>query len=235
MIKKHIPNTITCLNAFSGCLAIVAAMGGDYRLSALFVALAALFDFLDGFAARLLHVVSPTGKELDSLADTISFSLAPSFVLFHFLSHSVAFCSEGSLWNVVLPYSAFLLAVFSILRLAKFNLDERQTSSFIGLATPADAIFWIFLLGWYGDTLSSVNGCWFLPLIAFFSFLMVSELPMFSLKFKSLRFSEHWVQWVFLAGCLVLLLTLGWGGLAFAILWYIWLSVGVRLFKHSAS
>jgi len=220
MIKKHIPNTITCLNAFSGCIAITEAMQGDYRMAALFVALAALFDFFDGFAARLLHVVSPIGKELDSLADTISFGLAPSFVLFHFLSDTVTCCR-------FVPYLAFLIAVFSIVRLAKFNLDERQTSSFIGLATPADAIFWIFLIGWYGESVKGLSPWLFVAAIVLFSWLMVSELPMFSLKFKSFRFAENKVRFLFLAGSLALVILFGWGGMAFAIVWYLILSVAV--------
>ena len=144
MIKKHIPNTITCLNLISGCIATYWAFQGIYELALLFIVIGAVFDFFDGMVARLLHVSSPIGKELDSLADDITFGFAPSAIVFDFLCkfHTHLF---------FIPYLAFIMAAFSALRLAKFNLDERQALGFIGLPTPANALFWgalIYRLQW---------------------------------------------------------------------------------------
>ncbi|MDR1698827.1 MAG: CDP-diacylglycerol--serine O-phosphatidyltransferase, partial [Prevotellaceae bacterium] len=135
-IIKQIPNTITCLNLLAGCMACVVAFYGEYGLAAYVIALAAVFDFADGFAARFLNAYSPLGKELDSLADMVSFGLAPAIMLFSFLAQH----------DFLLALVAFLLTIFSALRLAKFNIDKRQTDSFIGLPTPANAFFWAFLL-----------------------------------------------------------------------------------------
>lgn len=193
---KHVPNTITCLNLFSGCISCVMAFEGQYFLSALFVLLAAVFDFLDGMFARLLSAYSNIGKELDSLADVVSFGLAPGMVLFNWLNQSAG--------NEYLSYIAFLIPVFSALRLAKFNVDERQSTSFIGLPTPANAIFFVSLLavvdpsvpmpGWVNLSFLSaiVGNQWVLiGLIVLFSYLLVCELPMFSLKFKNLSWNDN--------------------------------------------
>ena len=143
MIKKHIPNTITCLNLISGCIATYWAFQGDYRMALLFIIIGAVFDFFDGMVARLLHVSSPIGKELDSLADDITFGFAPSAIIFSYLNE---FCAAANstlcTLHSILPFVAFIMAAFSALRLAKFNLDERQALGFIGLPTPANALFW---------------------------------------------------------------------------------------------
>lgn len=203
-ITKHIPNAITCLNLLSGCLAAVAALYFRFEISAYLILLAAVFDFFDGFAARLLKAYSPLGKELDSLADVVSFGLAPGFILFAFLSQNI-----GIYWAM----SAFLIPIFSALRLAKFNIDERQTSSFLGLPTPANAIFWAFLL--YGiasySSFLSANQLLFAKIIAFaviplFSFLLVAEIPMFSFKFKNFSWQTNKLRFVFLACSCVLFL-----------------------------
>ena len=139
MIKKHIPNAITSLNLFSGCIAVVSAIEGDLTAAFLFIILSAVFDFFDGFAARKLGVASPIGKDLDSLADDISFGLAPAAIVSSLLKE----CDypEAMLdWAFVIPYIPYVIAVFSALRLAKFNNDERQHVSFIGMPTPANAI-----------------------------------------------------------------------------------------------
>lgn len=136
-MKKHIPNTLTSLNLFSGSIATVMAFQGEYTWVVVWVIIAALFDFSDGFAARLLKAYSPIGKELDSLADMVSFGLAPSIAAFRFLSDNTIRISQNPIIVEYLPYMAFLLAIFSALRLAKFNVDERQSESFIGLNTPA--------------------------------------------------------------------------------------------------
>ena len=131
----NIPNIITCLNLISGCIATYWAFQGDYRMALLFIVIGAVFDFFDGMVARLLHISSPIGKELDSLADDITFGFAPSAIIFSFLSPLTSNLSP------LTPYLAFILAAFSALRLAKFNLDERQALGFIGLPTPANALF----------------------------------------------------------------------------------------------
>ena len=141
MLKKHIPNTITCCNLISGCIATYFAFQGDYRTALLFIIIGAVFDFFDGMVARLLHVSSPIGKELDSLADDITFGFAPAAIIFSYLSALTA----NSQWPIA--FLAFIMAAFSALRLAKFNLDERQALGFIGLPTPANALFWGALIG----------------------------------------------------------------------------------------
>ena len=135
-IKKHIPNTITCCNLISGCIAIAFAFSGNIELSFTWIIIGAIFDFFDGMSARLLNVSSPIGKELDSLADVITFGVAPSTILFSKLS-IMAYPPMFDSLRFVLPFAAYIMAAFSALRLAKFNLDERQTLGFIGLPTPA--------------------------------------------------------------------------------------------------
>lgn len=147
MVKKHIPNSITCLNLISGCIATYWAFQGDAQLALLFIVIGAVFDFFDGMVARLLHVSSPIGKELDSLADDITFGFAPSAIVFNFLVPLTTHLSP------IIPYLAFIMAAFSALRLAKFNLDERQALGFIGLPTPANALFWGSLLVGLGKRL----------------------------------------------------------------------------------
>ena len=144
----NIPNIITCCNLMSGCTAIVLALNGNPTMALLWIVLGALFDFFDGMSARLLGVSSPVGKELDSLADVVTFGIAPSSIIFSFLSG----IHHHFVW---LPFIAFIMAAFSALRLAKFNLDERQTTSFIGLPTPANALFWGALIVGAGDWLES--------------------------------------------------------------------------------
>jgi CDP-diacylglycerol--serine O-phosphatidyltransferase len=232
-IKNHVPNAITCLNLFSGCIAVVMAFRGLFFYALLFVILAAVFDFFDGFAARLLHASSPIGKELDSLADMVSFGVAPSVVVFTQLSWL-----DGA--GKFLPFGAFLIAVFSALRLAKFNVDDRQTTSFIGLATPANALFFMGLFA-IVDPLTPVasylephrgliHPILFQPavvmlLVVFFSCLLVSEIPMFSLKFKSFRWEDNRVRFIFLGLSLILLVTLQFVALSFIILLYLLSSV----------
>jgi len=225
-ITRHIPNTVTCCNLFSGCLAIVWAYQGNYQVALGFILLGAVFDFFDGMLARALQAYSPLGKELDSLADDITFGVAPSMIVFSlFKEVSVpAFLSPVAGY---LPYAAFLIAVFSALRLAKFNIDTRQTSSFIGVPTPANALFWGALVVGAHDFLASdfFNACYLLLLVGFTSWLLVAEIPMFSLKFKNLSWRDNKVQFVFLLGCVPLVLFLGIAGLAAIIIWYALLSL----------
>ncbi len=223
MIKKHIPNFITSLNLFAGCIAIYYGFRGNYELVLLFVLLAAAFDFADGMAARLLHAYSPMGKELDSLADVVSFGVAPGVLVLSMLSQSG------------LPYwmgfTGFIIPVFSALRLAKFNIDERQASSFIGLPTPANALFWVGL-GYSFSEILIVNSWYILAFTLIFSGLLVSELPMFSLKFKNLKWKDNQIQYIFLIISLLLIAIFGTKALALIIAWYIVFSVILLVFNR---
>lgn len=225
-MRRHIPNTITCCNLLSGCVAATYAFEGVYTIAFVCIILGAVFDFFDGLTARALKVSSPIGKELDSLADVVTFGLAPASMVFNWLRE----CADAHLHMLpafVVPFLAFLLVAFSALRLAKFNVDERQTSSFIGLPTPANALFWgALVLGSHDKIVSSPFG-WMLvvALVLLFSWLLVSEIPMFSLKFKSLAWAPNRIAYIFLLVSLVLLIFLGLNGLSAVIGWYIVLSV----------
>ena len=219
-MKKHIPNTITCLNLISGCIATYFAFDSDYKMALLFIVIGAVFDFFDGMTARLLHVSSPIGKELDSLADDITFGFAPSAMVFSFL------CSFHIHFPLI-PFLAFIMAAFSALRLAKFNLDERQAMGFIGLPTPANALFWGALIVGSGDWLSSLPyAVWIiLAMVLFCSYLLVSKVPMFALKFKTWGWQGNEIKYVFLLTCIPLLILMGISGLAAIIAWYVLLSI----------
>ena len=226
-ITKHIPNTITCLNLFSGCICCVMAFWHLYDYALLCIVLSAIFDFFDGLAARALNAHSFIGKDIDSLADDISFGLAPSVIIFSFLDDYVI---EDGGWMDYVPFIAFLIAVFSALRLAKFNNDSRQVSSFFGLPVPANALFWgASVVGFYNWMLSLP--LWVLIIAILLScWLLVSEVPMFSLKFKNLSWGDNKIRFVFLAVCIALLF-LGIPGIALIILWYIALSIAVWVYN----
>lgn len=196
-IKQHIPNAITSCNLMCGCLAVFLACSGSLRWSIFCVFLGALFDFFDGMVARLLHVSSPIGKELDSLADLITFGVAPMMFVFQYLLSELAISTAPAL----------LIAVFSALRLAKFNLDERQTTGFIGLPTPANALFWIGLIGTPTRNLLSTLPVWVVYLlIALFCYLMVAEIPMIALKFKDLTWKNNKFRYILVGGSVIILL-----------------------------
>ena len=222
-MKKHIPNTITCCNLISGCIATWFAFQSDYRMALLFIVIGAVFDFFDGMSARLLHVSSNIGKELDSLADDITFGFAPSAIVFSYL------CSFH-IHLIILPFLAFLMAAFSALRLAKFNLDERQALGFIGLPTPANALFWGSLIvglhqsGFFFEGLE-----WVILAGVFIScYLLVAEIPMFALKFKHWGWKGNEIKYIFILSCVPILLLLGIIGLAVIIAWYVILSVATN-------
>ena len=225
-MRRHIPNTITCCNLLSGCVAATYAFEGIYTIAFVCIIMGAVFDFFDGLTARALKVSSPIGKELDSLADVVTFGFAPAAMVFRWLRE----CSDAHLDRLVafvVPFLAFLLVAFSALRLAKFNVDERQTTSFIGLPTPANALFWgALVLGSHDEMVASPFG-WVLivALVLLFSWLLVAEIPMFSLKFKSLAWKPNRIAYIFLLVSLVLLICLGLNGLSAVIGWYIILSV----------
>ena len=221
-MKKHIPNTITCLNLFTGCIAVWLGFQGNYTGAMFAILISGVFDFLDGLAARALKAYSPLGKELDSLADVVSFGVAPGAIVFSLLSVSEV--------NEYVRFAAFLIPVFSALRLAIFNLDERQTSSFIGLPVPANAIFWAGLAFSFSGLLIA-NPYLLVALIVLFSLLLVANLPMFSLKVKGFSWRENSIQYIFLIGCVALLVAFRLNAFAFVISWYITLSIGLFLFK----
>ena len=232
MLKKHIPNTITCLNLISGCIATYWAFCGIYYMALLFIVIGAVFDFFDGMVARLLHVSSPIGKELDSLADCITFGFAPSAIVFTFLSSLTSHLSPlTSHLSPLLPFLAFIMAAFSALRLAKFNLDERQTLGFIGLPTPANALFWGSLIVGQGDLIGQFSYApWLILLGTFVScWLLVSEIPMFALKFKHWGWKGNDVKYIFLITCIPILLLMNVSGIAIIIAWYVVLSVFTNL------
>lgn len=221
-IKKHIPNSITCCNLIAGCIATYWAFSGAWDVALLFIVIGAVFDFFDGMSARLLGVSSPIGKELDSLADDITFGFAPSAILFDFLMSG-----SEHLPCQYLPYVAFVMAAFSALRLAKFNLDERQAMGFIGLPTPANALFWGALIVGMGEWLAASPYGYYAVLAGLFvsSYLLVAEIPMFALKFKHWGWKGNEIKYVFVLTSLLLLAFLGISGLSAVIAWYIILSV----------
>ena len=228
-IKKHIPNTITCCNLISGCVAIAYAFSGNVELSFTWIIIGAVFDFFDGMSARLLNVSSPIGKELDSLADIVTFGVAPSTILFSELS-VMSYPAILEPLRSILPFMAYIMAAFSALRLAKFNLDERQALGFIGLPTPANALFWGSLIIGAGKWLEAT------PFMVFFllggilisSWLMVSEIPMFALKFKEWGWKGNQVKYIFLLTCIPLLAIFGLTGLAIIIAWYVIISYIIK-------
>lgn len=206
-MKKNIPNIITCCNLVSGCIAIMCAFYGNVDYAFLFIILGAIFDFFDGMTARLLGVSSNIGKELDSLADVVTFGVAPSAIVFWLLCVAeYPEVIEPS--RDFVPVLAFVIAAFSALRLAKFNLDTRQTTSFIGLPTPANALFWGALIAGYNNEL--LDSQFTMPLtiigIGLCSWLLVSEVPMFALKFKHWGFKGNEIKYIFVALAAILIM-----------------------------
>jgi len=212
-VKKHIPNTLTCFNLFSGCVGILFVLKGEFLLAFYCVLASGVFDFFDGMVARLLHVKSDIGRELDSLADVISFGFLPGAVLYKLL--------EMSTGHTYLPYLGFIVTAFSALRLAKFNIDERQTSEFIGLNTPMNTFF-IMSLPFIGVAYPTwVYQPWvLLTIVAVVSFLLVSEIRLFSMKLSSLEWGENKFKYIFLFISIVLLFSLRFLALPFILLTY---------------
>lgn len=191
-ITRHIPNTITSMNLLSGCFATLYAINGNFKLAFICIIASAVFDFFDGFAARLLKAYSPMGKELDSLADMVSFGVAPAMILYRFQAEA----------NFLI-YLPLLIAVFSGLRLAKFNIDERQSENFIGLATPSCALICgslIYAAETYPQLTAFLTAnSYIVPMVALvLCYLLVCEIPMFSFKFKSLKWADNKARFSFL-------------------------------------
>lgn len=228
-IKRHIPNTITCCNLVSGCIATFFAFAGAMDAALSFIIIGAVFDFFDGMAARLLGVSSPVGKELDSLADNITFGMAPAAMVFSEISVMEYPLSMEPL-REVLPFFAFVIAAFSALRLAKFNLDDRQGISFIGLPTPANALFWGALLVGGGKWMESSQWMFFAVLagICLTSWLLISDIPMFALKFKQWGWKGNEVKYIFILTCIPLLLLFHITAFAMITAWYVLLSVYIN-------
>ena len=215
-IKSHIPNLITSINLLAGCISIALAFQDRIMLAAIFIFIAGVLDFFDGVAARLLNAYSEIGKMLDSLADVVSFGVAPSIILFNLLNISIhpgitGFNFDSINWiEYLIPLTAFLIAIFSAIRLAKFTIDDRQTSSFIGMPTPANA-FLIASLPFILNDNSLMQGLLLkiyvlIPLIFVLSFLLVSEIPMISLKFKNLNYHENKSRFLLIILSLILII-----------------------------
>lgn len=243
-MKRHIPNLITLLNVFCGCVASVFAVLNQLELAAFFVFLGIIFDFFDGFAARILDVKSELGLQLDSLADMITSGLVPGIVMFQLLAMSMSggwnvdFSSEFSgsmVWSGIkmslLPFIGFLITMASAYRLAKFNIDENQTASFIGLPTPANALLILslplILLYQNNDFLNSIIlNQWFLIAITIVSaFLLNSKIELFALKFKNWSFQDNALRYIFIIVSLVLLITLKFLAVPVIIMFYILSSI----------
>jgi len=212
-MKKHIPNTITCLNLFSGCIAVLFALDGAYLYMFYCVIASGVFDFFDGMLARALHVKSTIGKELDSLADMVSFGFLPGAVFFMLLQSATP--------SPYIPYLGFVVTVFSALRLAKFNVDERQTHDFIGLNTPMNTFLVVSLPFIAADTSFSFTLATLLPLIAVLSYLLVSEIRLFSMKLSSLAWQDNKFKYIFLLLAASLLIVLKFSAFPFILIAYI--------------
>lgn len=207
---KNIPNTITCCNLISGCIATSYALENNPWMAVVWIIIGAAFDFFDGMSARLLKVSSAIGKELDSLADDITFGIAPAAIVFSELLviDYPAFLEPA---RSILPYFAFTIAAFSALRLAKFNLDTRQTTSFIGMPTPANALFWGSLIATMHTYLNSSPYMLYimLALIILCNWLMISEIPMFALKFKHWGWKDNELRYSFIIFSIALIVRCG--------------------------
>ncbi|SHJ27919.1 CDP-alcohol phosphatidyltransferase family protein [Pseudozobellia thermophila] len=247
-MRKFIPNLITLLNVFCGCIATVFAVSNQLELAAVFVFLGIFFDFFDGLAARLLGVQSELGVQLDSLADMITSGLVPGIVMFQLLGMSMTggwnadslTQSIPSAWGFsgsfgALPFFGFLITLASAYRLAKFNIDENQVSSFIGLPTPANTLLILslplILFNQNNDVLNAIilNQWFLIGLTLLSAYLLNAKIALFALKFKNWGFKDNAVRYVFIIVSLVLLTTLGYLAVPFIIAFYVLLSLGVNL------
>lgn len=259
-LKRNIPNALTLGNLLCGCVAITRVFANDLQGAAYLVGLALVFDFFDGFAARLLKVSSPIGKDLDSLADMVTFGVVPGLVMYQLMQFVLRAVVDGPAdagWTIYPPltalndreaitrltplsYLAFLIPVFSCIRLAKFNNDTRQSDSFIGLPTPANAMVICSLPLIMNQTPAFffwINIYSLAAIAVLFSLLLVAELPLFALKFKGFSWSDsqNRLRFVFLGLAVLLLLLLQVAALPLIILLYILLSIVNNLFirkKH---
>lgn len=237
-IKKHIPNIITLLNLFCGCVALVFASDKNFEMAFYLVCLGIFLDFFDGFFARLFKVSSPLGLQLDSLADMVTSGVVPGFVMFLLLSNGQHEITS----NFFFPYLGFIITMGSCYRLANFNIDERQTDSFIGLPTPANTLFIMSLplVLMYSDSLfllEILTSQWVLLGITLFSaYILNAEIPLFSLKIKTVDFNANTLQLVFLLLSLLMLIFFQYLGIPLVIITYVLLSiVNNRFLKKGSS
>ncbi|MEZ7497249.1 CDP-alcohol phosphatidyltransferase family protein [Flavobacterium sp. Arc3] len=226
-IKKHIPNSITLLNLLCGCIAMVFVTKSEFEMAFYFVCLGIFLDFFDGFFARLLKVSGPLGLQLDSLADMVTSGLVPGYVMFFLLSNSQHEIST----HFMMPYLGFIITMGSCYRLAVFNIDTRQTNSFIGLPTPANALFILSLplVLKYSDSLivlEILTNQWVLLAITLFSaYILNAEIPLFSLKIKKFNLKDNTLQIVFLFFSFLLLIFFQYAGIPLVIIGYVLLSI----------
>lgn len=226
-IKNNIPNSVTCVNLISGVVAIILASKGDeilnglpaYMWAYIFIGVGAVADFFDGFMARMLNAYSNLGKELDSLCDLVTFGVAPAIILYN-----AVLANGGSEW---VAWASLYIPVCGAIRLAKFNLDERQTTTFIGLPIPANALFWIgFTATCYG--MQSASAWVVVPTIIIVSDLMLSSFRMYSLKFKNWSFRDNAMRYILVAAAVMFVATCGLSGFMWLIVYYIISSVGLN-------
>ncbi|AWG21483.1 phosphatidylserine synthase [Flavobacterium faecale] len=226
-IKKHIPNIITLLNLFSGCIALVYAANSNFEFAFYFVCLGIFLDFFDGFFARLFKVASPLGLQLDSLADMVTSGVAPGYVMFMMLQNSQNEISS----HPAFAYLGFIITLGSCYRLANFNIDTRQTESFIGLPTPANTLFILSLplVLKYSDSLVALElltSQWVLMAVILGSaYILNAEIPLFSLKLKKFTIKDNVLQIIFLLVAFLLVFLFHYGGISLTILFYVLLSV----------
>lgn len=250
-MKKHIPNLITLLNLFSGLVAVIFALKGDLAFASFFILLGIIFDFFDGFAARLLNVLGELGKQLDSLADAVTSGVAPAMIMFKLLEQSQEqttwyqeFSSNVGSWLPTddktfyfFPFIGLLIAVAAVYRLAKFNIDTRQSNSFIGLPTPATAlvITAIPLIQTYSNYSFALdltqNKYILVGITLLLSILMNVELPLFSLKFKNYSFKDNVIVYIFLIISLLFIILFQFIAIPLIIAIYIIISLILNLIK----
>lgn len=228
-IKQHIPNAITCGNLFSGCLSILFFSFGMPVKASLMIFIAGLFDFFDGFSARLLHVSSPIGHDLDSLSDVVSFGVAPGFLMFWLMNHATDLPILNIFSINMLPCLAFLLPIFAAIRLAKFNIDNTQKTSFRGLPAPGMALFvasLILALTQLHHLIDGALGFWgCLGITLVFSFMMVSNLKFFSFKMQSAKWKGNQVRWIFLFIAVLGVAFFRLAALPFVMMFYVLISI----------
>ncbi len=232
-MKKHIPNTVTLLNLTSGSVGVILLFNGNIAMASAMIFLAAVFDFFDGFLARLLHVHSEIGKSLDSLADVVSFGLLPGLIVY---SMQMAMNGHDSGTTLIFALAGLLIPALSALRLAIFNNDEEQIYAFRGLPTPANALFFAAAGIAFAHGETSVIPLYPVPVLILtlgLSFLLVSRLKMFAFKFKDYSLKNNALKYAFLAASLVLILIFRIEGVALAVLLYIVISLGETLFSRT--
>ena len=235
-MKKHIPNLLTCGNFFCGCLGVNFAYNGNLAWAAYMIGLAGIFDFFDGFVARLLNVSSPIGKELDSLADMVTSGLVPGIIMFNLLTKNQNIL-DLSLSSVLVPFFGLVLTLGACYRLAKFNIDTRQLNSFIGLPTPAMSLFVISLpliqqsseIEFIQNLIS--NNYFLCGITLLLTYLMNAELPLFSLKFKEYSVKNNAVKYLFLLISLLLIFCLEFLSIPLIVLLYVLLSMIINYRK----